>query len=147
MYAIEPNSNFFYHSCDPLPSGDALPLIPREKPKIEQNRAVHGEVPYTLLSPVWQAFEQGRSVRSRIHPSHASSDILASTTLLPDITRNGVVTVVIVDYGRLLRPLYDLRRTHHNVRVPQTKPHRVLALTLCLVTAAATAAAASPASH
>ena len=96
---------------------------------------------------MWQAFEQGRSVHSRIHPGHASSDILASTTLLPDITRNGVVTVIIVDYGRLLQPLYDLWQMHHNVQVPQTKPHRVLALTLCLVTAAATAAAASPALH
>ena len=69
---------------------------------------MHGEVPYTLLSPMWQAFEQGRLVRSWIHPSHASSDILASTTLLPDITRNNMVTVVIVDYSHLLQPLYNL---------------------------------------
>ena len=107
-YAIEPNLNFFHHSCDPLPGGDVLPLIPHEKPKIKQNCAVNGEVPYTLLSPVWQAFEQGRLVCSQIHPSHVSSDILASTTLLPEITRNNVVTVVIVDYSHLLWPLYDL---------------------------------------
>ena len=143
-YAIEPNSNFFHHSCDSLPGGDALPLIPHEKPKIEQNHAMRGEVPYTLLSPMWQAFEQGRLVRSWIHPSHASSDILASTTLLPDITRNDMVTVIIVDYSRLLQPLYNLQRMHHNAQVPQTKPHHILALTLCLVTMAA---AASPASH
>ena len=35
-----------HHSCDPLPG---LPFTPRENPKIEQNRAMHGEGPIHLV--------------------------------------------------------------------------------------------------